>query len=457
MGFERGHRDHADGSSGGSSDGRAPGRRTLTDGLPPRAGDIGAAGSTGSGAPAGGYGEPPGEPPKVTRGGGEHTVVKGDTLWHISEEAYGHGRYWKKIRDANKGKVFRGGHLIHPDTVLTIPVLEIPVLTALHDHAADQAALRDLALSISDTDYEAFLASLSADERAAEAKLIQEVEILRSSGMTLDELADEQRKFLEAEAARQGKTVGQVIRDRVDAMGYGGNDSTWWTDRTPKEKKDWERRFNEVVKKVRAAASKPVQGVLAEAKKRGGGKIIWAVEECEKNGAFGYTRNDHNLYVGRRWVEAAEKDPEAVFANIMHEMMGHAAYGAANIDGRDIMEAVIAGLPDDQQSVATGSKNSLGSAYAYMETEIFAELYEAELDRPDNPTDRPWDEDQKKRKPHGDVQYELEQIKAAFAPKVAEAMVRGLWRRVQLDARLSDATRSKFAERVKTVFGVSLQ
>ena len=88
-----------------------------------------------------------------------------------------------------------------------------------------------------------------------------------------------------------------------------------------------------------------------------------------------------------------------------------------------------------------------------METEIFAELYEAQFDRPDNPTDRPWDINSRGQAPHGDVQRQLERMRDAFAPRVAEALVRGLWRRAQLDSRVTPAARTMLAERILRVFG----
>ena len=53
-----------------------------------------------------------------------YTVVRGDSLWGISERFYGSGYRWFKIRDANSGKVGtlpNGRPLITPGEVLTIP------------------------------------------------------------------------------------------------------------------------------------------------------------------------------------------------------------------------------------------------------------------------------------------------------------------------------------------------
>jgi hypothetical protein len=46
-------------------------------------------------------GYPSTEIPVIT----EYTVLKGDSLWSISNSFYGYGREWRKIRDANKDQI----------------------------------------------------------------------------------------------------------------------------------------------------------------------------------------------------------------------------------------------------------------------------------------------------------------------------------------------------------------
>jgi hypothetical protein len=391
-------------------------------------------------------------PSTVPRGGGNWTVGPGDSLWSIAKATYGDGRFWEAIRDANPGKVFRGGHLIHDGKVLSLPTLQVPTLQAMEATRGDPAALRDLAVAMSDEDYGAFLAKLSADERLARGDLLGLVELMRSTGKTPEELGADQRAFLEAEAAKAGKTAGELVFDRVDTQGYGGGSSAGWDNLPLTTRRAWDQRFKAVVKRLHSEPPEDVRAIITMAEGRGGG-FRWNPAETERNGAFAYTAGDWALHCGTRFVEAAERDLASVYANVAHEMGGHNAYGAEL--GGQIIDEAIAGMGEGDQAKAQSSKNPVFTAYGYMETEIFAELYEASYDRPDNPTDRPFDTNVRSNgtKADPDVNKQLARIQSAFAPDVAKGIVRSLALRVQLDTFIHVDIKSKFRAQVAAVFG----
>lgn len=61
--------------------------------------------------------------PKATPGA-SYTIVKGDTLWHISAQAYGLPQKWRVIWDANKSTLKSGDpNLIYPGEVILIPTI----------------------------------------------------------------------------------------------------------------------------------------------------------------------------------------------------------------------------------------------------------------------------------------------------------------------------------------------
>jgi hypothetical protein len=410
----------------------------------------------------------PGAGKTVKIGGGWWTVTKNDSLWSIADKIYGKGTYWEDIKRANKAKVHGAQNIIHDGDALTLPELAVPTLTAFQNFADQQEQLRDLVTSMSEEDYRGFLQNTPRATLEKNGQLVMDVEAMRSTGMTIDELAEEQKDFLQTQAKKAGKSPGEYVRDVVEKEGYGGGTAENWNKLHKSEKQKWHDRFNAAVKSIKATAPDDVKHIIKDAEGKGGG-FRWNPAETEKNGAFAYTSGDWALHCGVRWVKAAEKDITGVYGNIAHEMGGHNYYGETN--GWDIQWEAIGKLGAKEQETAYSGKNSPYSAYGYMETEIFAELYEFTYATTGNPSDTPFDEDAKgtdltperKRKTESgkpftvnDVRNQLTRIKAAFAPKVAEAVVRGLWRRVQIDARILERAKQLFAAEVKGVLGIDL-
>lgn len=391
--------------------------------------------------------------------GGVHIVGPGDSLWSIANAYYGRGTYWKTIQTANPGKVHGPKHIIRDGDVLRVPDLEVPTLEAMKNHEDQPEEMRDLAVEMSDAEYQGFLDGMSAKEQEKNAVLLQQIEMARATGMTPDEMADEQKKYLEEQAAAKGVTVGEYIRDLIATKGYGGGTADEWNALKPAEKKDYEKRFKKAVATIKKTAPPDVLDIIKTAEKNGGG-FSWDPEHTEKLGAFAYTSGDWKLHCGTSFVEAAESDPERVYANISHEMGGHNFYGDRNA-GWDVQSAAFEKLPEDERDIAESGGNSMYSTYGYMETEIFAELYEYSYDRKDNPTDHPFDtnpkgEDMKdpaRPHRHDDIAHKLERIKEAFAPKVAEGIVRGLHRRVQVDSHILPEAKQRYRAAVEDVFG----
>jgi hypothetical protein len=404
----------------------------------------------------------------VELGGGLWTVGKGDSLWSIANEVYGKGTYWHELKKANKSKVHGPQNIIRDNDVLTLPTLTVPTLTAFKNFEDQPEALRDLVTNMPEEEYRGFLQNTPRETLEKNGQLVMDVEVMRSTGMTIDELAEEQKQFIEKQAKKEGKSPGEYVRDLIKTEGYGGGEATEWKEMGPKAKKDWHNRFNAAVKNIKATAPEDIKQVIKDSEAKGGG-FRWHPEETEKNGAFAYTSGDWALHCGTRWVEAAEKDSAAVYGNIAHEMGGHNYYSEGN--GWDIQWQAIDKLGKKESDTAYSGDNHPYSAYGYMETEIFAELYEFTYATIGNPTDTPFEVDAKgtdltpeRKRPTksgkefrvGDVKYQLTRIKAAFAPKAGEAVVRGLWRRVQIDPRIIDKAKELFVADVKTVFNIDL-
>jgi hypothetical protein len=306
--------------------------------------------------------------------------------------------------------------------------------------------LRDVVTKIPKKQYERFYDNLSDRDRSANLRFLQELEMMRSSGLTLDELTARQRKFVEDQATAGGKTVGEYVGGEAAAHGYGGNPVTWWPSLAPALKAAWIGRFNDLVARVKREAPRAVRKAIEDAE-RGGGGIKWSPEEEEEYNFFGAhidPGGKHWLLVGRNWVEAGEKDLTAVYDNIAHELGGHGSYG--DEVSWEIMRNVIAGFPAAERAKAEGGARKPWTAYGYPETELYAELRELPYRVPAT---------SESDDPRVDVERQLNRIKAAFEPRVAEAIVRGLRRRIQADDMITGESRALFDEKVKVVFGIT--
>ncbi len=314
------------------------------------------------------------------------------------------------------------------------------VLDALKSLKADPKKLRDVVIAIPAKQYERFFDNLSGDDRSANLRFLQDIEMMRSSGMTPDEMAGDQKKYLEAQATAEGKSVGEYIGGEVAKRGYGGNAPVWWSSLTPDQQDERKKKFAEVLEKIRKRAPKEIREIISSAEAAGGG-IVFDPDKAEELGAYG-VRSGDKLIVGKSWLETAENDIKDVYDNISHELGGHREYG--DKPSWEIMQSVLASLPPAERAKATGGAKSPYSAYGYMETEIYAELRELPYTTAGSQSDNPAD----------DVEKQLEKIKEAFSPAVAEALVRGFRRRIQLDPKITGKARDIYDEKVKTVFGI---
>ncbi len=314
------------------------------------------------------------------------------------------------------------------------------VLDALKSLKGDPKKLRDVVIAIPAKQYERFFGNLSGEDRSANLRFLQDIEMMRSSGMTLDEMAGDQKKYLEAQATAEGKTVGEYIGGEVAKRGYGGNTPVWWSSLTKTQQDEREKKFAEVMEQIKKRAPKEIREIISSAEAAGGG-IVFDPDKAEEMGAYGVRRGD-KLIVGKSWLETAETDIKDVYDNISHELGGHREYG--DKPSWEIMEGTLKALPPAERAKATGGVKSPYSAYGYMETEIYAELrelpYTTERSGSDNPAD--------------DVEEQLTKIKEAFSPTVAEALVRGFRRRIQLDSKITGKARDIYDEKVKAVFAI---
>jgi hypothetical protein len=252
-------------------------------------------------------------------------------------------------------------------------------------------------------------------------------------------LITEQETWLAGEATAAGRSTGEHIHAVAQAGGYGGGPTPWWSGMSAADQAAWLANAATVITRVITSVhGTPLEQMVAA---RG---IVASPQECESYNAFAYySSSDNRLHVGQHWIEIADHNPRDVHDNIAHELGGHFEYGQYGTGMSDlIMQGVLGNLPPSERAAATAGPKSVYSAYAYPETEIFAELREFDLRTPASGGDRP----------STDVPRQLESIRDRFAPSVAHAIVLELRQRVLETSNISDAAKALFDTSVRTVF-----
>lgn len=271
--------------------------------------------------------------------------------------------------------------------------------------------------------------------RDAQTYMTRARDYLRRIGI----LVAEQRAWLAGEAGAAGRTTGGQIHHVAQIGGYGGGPTPWWTGLLPPERRAWLANAGTVISRVVASVRRtPLESMVAA---RG---IVASPRECESNGAFAYySSGDNRLHVGREWIAIAERNPRDVHDNIAHELGGHFEYAQYGTEmAHAIMQGVLASLSALERTRATAGPKSVFSAYAYPETEIFAELREHGLRTPQSGGDVP----------SSDVPRQLRAIRDRFAPRVARAIVTELRVRVQEASNISSAAKTLFDDSVRSIF-----
>jgi len=219
-------------------------------------------------------------------------------------------------------------------------------------------------------------------------------------------------------------------------------------------KGDWTKRANKAVDKVVARAGKFPELKLTRAnfkadfpgiEKRGAGVLAFE----------GGTPAAPVAVFGFEFVRAAEADPGYVLGVVVHELFGHHEYGPYGSEYHlklyDLAQKKIPGYvkPAEGTKARTAEKD----AYAYQETEIYALLRSLPYSKSIAPKDVP----------KGLVGYEPAQwakdrigiIKSQWEPKLAVAIVRGLYKRLLLDPRISGPAIKAFRDGVRIHFTVA--
>ena len=158
--------------------------------------------------------------------------------------------------------------------------------------------------------------------------------------------------------------------------------------------------------------------------------------------------------VGEAFAQAAGANPAYALPTVVHELWGHNEYGPYGDPGTEygleLYDRAAARMPGYTQPTGQGRTSEV-DAYAYQETEIYSLLREVEYYTPNAPQHQTalaninYD-------PAPAIADRIGLIKQQWEPRLARAMVRGLYQRFRIDPRLVPAALTAFQNGVRQNF-----
>jgi hypothetical protein len=300
---------------------------------------------------------------------------------------------------------------------------------------------------------------------------VEEEETRASSGMTDDQIAAEQAKFIRKQAEDAAKAdaakkapkgvapppptpadIEAQRKKQVEETSIAPPKASGWDALPAADKASWTTRGNAAIAKVvtHAAAKHPELGITAA-------KFRLAFKDVEARGAnvvaFGEPdgAGGTRAAVGFSFTTAVERDPAYVMDVVVHEVYGHPEYGRYGAEYHlKLYDLAAAKTPGYVKPAAgTAARTTEIDAYAYQETEIYAVLRSMPYRTAPKPADVA-------AVPALDTQrlvtWHVGLMKKQWAATLIVAILRGLRMRLVIDPRITGAALGVFDNAVLASF-----
>jgi len=173
--------------------------------------------------------------------------------------------------------------------------------------------------------------------------------------------------------------------------------------------------------------------------------------------AYGSVVGGRNVaVVGRTFVRYVDANPAYAMSVVVHELRGHPEYGPYGQPGTEygltLYDQAAARMPGytrpvNDPAVQGDLRDQEIDAYAYQETEIYSLLrslpYHATLAAADSALQPNYVD------PEPTVRGRIALIKQQWEPRIAKALLRGLYQRLRLDPRITPAALQAFERSVR--------
>jgi len=433
-----------------------------------------------------------------------HTVVGGDTLWGISLQVYGAGRYADAIALANPRDVrvnARGIPIIEPGAVLVLPdrpdaadpwvnpeIRPLLVSGGAWTEAQADATIRAFT-TVSRSNRDAMVVRYAAFDHLGELLLALPTNSTQAGGAFVTQARDLleriQRVGARADAASQGMAseadMAQAQADDMIARNTAAAAAAL---------------------PVGSSAPTPAQIAAQQAAQVASGSIapqtatMTAAEETTQNTTLNtvsipafvtwvtanhptlgltaaYLRADARgifdrgagivamtdpphlrAVVGDAFIQMVAANPAYALPTIVHEVWGHNTYeGMGTTYGLDLYDAAARRMPGYvRPAPRSDARTSEEDNFGYHETEMYSLMREVPYYVPNAPADAALNS--MNYDPAPEIQNRMQAIKNSFEGRVARALVRGLYLRFQADPTIDGAAFLAFVHAVPNVFTV---
>jgi hypothetical protein len=160
--------------------------------------------------------------------------------------------------------------------------------------------------------------------------------------------------------------------------------------------------------------------------------------------------------IGEGFMQAVTANPAYMLPVVVHELWGHNEYGPYGQPGTElgleVYDQAAALMPGYTQPAAgSAPRRAEIDAYAYQETEIYSLMRQLEYYVPNAAADRAA-LDNINFDPAAAISARIGLIKQQYEPRVARALVHGLYQRYRADPRLVPAAITAFTNGVRANF-----
>ena len=315
------------------------------------------------------------------------------------------------------------------------------------------------------------------DEVREILRWVEEAETRKATGLSDEDMAELQAKYMESKRTKLAEekieketpkgvapappTAEQKAEAHKEIVSKSSVEKKTeaeleWLKKKEEEKRKWDERAKAVIKSITSLANSKYPELkvkessfnanFEDIERRG--KRVIAMTGTGPDGA-------RQLVIGYAFVETAEVNPEYVMSIVVHELFGHPEFGSYGTEYLlNLYDTAATKMADYTQPTGEERLKEIDN-FAYQGTEIFSLLRGFAYHTPIS------DEDREKHKgkrlvsvdPKETVQHRIGLIRKNWDPKLSPALVRGLYKRFNLDPRLTPEAIDAFRDGVRAVFG----